>query len=215
MLGGCSQRYCESVAVQGKGQKFPSSGLAKRKWLCNDFPMFKKPLLLLCAGFLACAAHVHAQDPAEPDTKDKAGDSAGPARFWQATLGGGHYMVALDRIASVSRHKYVLDGALIIDEVTVDTVGQALARFYFITPITDAAPGNSITGLAARSRELVEKAADRVGTDVQNMVVKKYPDTSHAKSIEYRILSEAELTALYASVRSSWETGRGRKFTAK
>ena len=42
-------------------------------------------------------------------------------------------MVALDRIASVSRHKYVLDGALIIDEVTVDTVGQASARFYFIS----------------------------------------------------------------------------------
>lgn len=177
--------------------------------------MFKKPLLLLFAGFLACAGQVHAQEPEETDTKDKAGDSTGPARFWQATLSGGHYMVALDRIASVSRHKYVLDGAVIVDEVTVDTVGQALARFYFITPVTDAAPGNSITGLATRGRELVDKAAERVGTEVQNMVMKKYPDTSHAKSIEYRVLSEAELTALYASVRSSWETGRGRKFTAK
>jgi hypothetical protein len=47
------------------------------------------------------------------------------------------------------------------------------------------------------------------------MVMKKYPDTSHAKSIEYRILSEADLGALYASVSNSWETGRGRKFTAK
>ena len=47
------------------------------------------------------------------------------------------------------------------------------------------------------------------------MVVKKYPVTSHAKTIEYRILSEAELTSLYNSVRNSWETGRGRKFTAK
>lgn len=195
--------------------KFPSRGLAKRKSLCNGFPMFKKPLLLLLAGFLACAVQVHAQEPEETDTKDKAGDSAGPARFWQATLGGGHYMVALDRIASVSRHKYVLDGAVVVDEVTVDTVGQALARFYFITPITDEAPGNSITGIAKRGRELVDKAAERVGTEAQNMVMKKYPETSHAKSIEYRILSEPELTALYASVRSSWESGRGRKFTAK
>lgn len=196
-------------------EKFSGSRLVKWKWLCHGFRMFKKPLLLLLAGFLACAAQVNAQEPEETATKDKAGDSAGPARFWQATLDGGHYMVALDRITSVSRHKYVLDGALIIDEVTVDTAGQALARFYFITPITDAAPGNSITGLAARGRELVDKAAERVGTDAQNMVVKKYPDTSHAKSIEYRILSGAELGALYASVRSSWETGRGRKFTAK
>ena len=33
-------------------------------------------------------------------------------------------MVGLDRIASVSRHKYVLDGALIIDEVTVEQTGD-------------------------------------------------------------------------------------------
>lgn len=176
--------------------------------------MFKKPILLLFAGLLACSFHAQAQEP-EAAPADKTGESVGPNRFWQATLGGGHYMVALDRITAVSRHKYVLDGALIIDEVTVDTVGEALARFYFITPITDAAPGNSVAGLAERGRELVDKAAKRIGTDVQNMVVKKYPDTSHAKTIEYRILSEDELTALYASVRSSWESGRGRKFAAK
>lgn len=124
-------------------------------------------------------------------------------------------MVALDKIVSVSRHKYVLDGALIIDEVTVDSVGQALARFYFITPITDAAAANSLTGLADRGRELVDKAANRAGTEVHNMVVKKYPDTSHAKSIEFRVLSEKELAAVYGSVRNAWETGRGRIYKGK
>lgn len=124
-------------------------------------------------------------------------------------------MVALDRIVSVSRHKYVLDGTLIIDEVTVDTVGQALARFYFITPITDATTANSLSGLANRGREMVDKVAERAGTDVHNMVVKKYPDTSHAKSIEYRVLSEKDLGSIYASVRNAWETGRGRVFKGK
>ncbi len=109
----------------------------------------------------------------------------------------------------------MLDGALIIDEVTIDTVGQALTRFYFITPITDAAAATSLTGIANRGRELVDKAAQRAGTEVQNMVVKKYPDTSHAKSIEYRVLSERDLTALYASVRNAWESGRGRQFRAR
>jgi len=177
--------------------------------------MFQKLFLLTLTVFFVCSSCINAQEATEPGTTDKTGDSPGPSRFWQATLGGGHFMVALDRIASVSRHKYVLDGALIIDEVTVDTSGQALARFYFITPITDAAPGNAITGLADRGRELIDKASQRTGLDLQNMVVKKYPETSHAKTIEYRILSEAELAALYASVRASWETGRGRKFTAK
>ncbi len=163
-------------------------------------------------GLLACPVQVMAQDA---DEEVKTGDTAGPNRFWQATLSGGHFMVALDRISSVSRHQYVLDGALIVDEVTVDTIGQALARFYYITPITDSAPGNTASELANRGRELVDKAAQRAGADVQNMVVKKYPVTSHAKTIEYRILSEAELSSLYSSVRASWETGRGRKFTAK
>jgi hypothetical protein len=174
--------------------------------------MFRKTLLLILTGLLAGEIKVIAQ---EQTTPEKTGDSPGPGRFWQATLGGGHFMVSLDRIVSICRHKYVLDAAVIVDEVTVDTVGQALARFYFITPITDAAPGNSVTGIANRGRELIDKAAQRVGTDLQNQVIKKYPDTSHAKSIEYRVLTEPELTALYASVRNAWETGRGRQFTLK
>ncbi len=176
--------------------------------------MFRKTLLLWLTGFLICSVQLSAQDETTPDV-GKAGDSPGPNRFWQATLNGGHYMVALDRISSVSRHKYLLDGAVIVDEVTVDALGQALARFYHISPVTDAAPGNAVADLAKRGREIVEKAADRAGNDVQNMVIKKYPETSHARTIEYRILSAADLSALHASVRSAWETGRGRQFGAK
>ena len=172
--------------------------------------------MLVLTGILVCSVQLSAQDETTPTPpSEKKGDSPGRNRFWQATLNGGHYMVALDRISSVSRHKYLLDGAVIVDEVTVDALGQALARFYFISPVTDAAPGNAVGEIAKRGRELVEKAADRVGTDVQNMVIKKYPDTSHARTIEYRVLSEKELTALYSSVRSAWESGRGRQFSAK
>jgi hypothetical protein len=178
--------------------------------------MFRKTLLLLLTGLAAGSLQLNAQNvPPTPEPPAKPGDSAGPNRFWQATLSGGHYMVALDRISAVSRHKYLLDGAVIVDEVTVDSLGQALARFYFISPVTDAAPGNAVGEIAKRGRELVEKAADRTGADVQDMVIKKYPDTSHARTIEYRILSEKDLSALYSSVRNAWETGRGRQFSAK
>ena len=177
--------------------------------------MFKKTLLLLLTGFLAFSSQVRAQDGAETSDKDKSTESSGPNRFWQATLEGGHYMVALDRISSVSRHKYLLDGAVIVDEVTVETLGQALARFYFISPVTDTTPSTAVSTLADRGREIVEKAAERVSPGLQDMVVKKYPVTSHAKTIEYRILSEKELTALYTSVRTSWESGRGRQFSSK
>lgn len=182
--------------------------------------MLKKSFLLVLAGAFACSVPLRAQinnaptDPTAIDPK-KSGESPGSQRFWQANLPGGSYMVALDRIVSVSRAKYLLDGAVIVDEVTVDTTGQALVRFYFITPVTDSVQGNSISGLANRGRELMEKAADRVGTDVQDMVQKKYPLTTHAKCIEYRMLTEQSLSALYASARSAWETGRGRQFTSK
>jgi len=177
-----------------------------------NFFMLCKILRIFFASVVAISVDLRAQTET-PTEKTK--ESVGDARFWQANLSGGSYMVALDRIVSVSRHQYLLDGALIVDEVTIDTTGQALARFYFISPVTDAAPGNTVADLAKRGRELVDKATKYVGTEVQNMVVKKYPDTTHAKSIEYRLLTEAELSSLYGSVQNAWETGRGRKFNAK
>lgn len=181
--------------------------------------MLKKALLILVTGLLTCAVQLRAQDAPPPDgtTTDtaKKNDTPTQNRFWKASLPGGQFQVPLDRIVSVSRHKYVLDGALIVDEVTVDTIGQALARFYFISPITDSAPGNSVAGMANRGRELIDKAAQRVGTDVQNMVVKKYPETTHAKTIEYRLLTAEDLTALLGSVTTAWETGRGRQYSLK
>ncbi len=184
----------------------------------------KKILLLTFTAFLGLSATLPAQnqpqpDPKATDTKEedgkKSGESPGPNRFWQASVNGGNYMVALDRIVSVSRQKYLLDGAVVVDEVTVDTVGQALARFYFLSPVTDEAPGNTVSGIANRGKELVEKAGQRAGANIQNMVVKKYPETTHAKELEYRVLTLAQLSSLYSSVNSAWESGRGRKFSAE
>lgn len=185
--------------------------------------MLKKTLFLALSTILACVAQLPAQNATGTDTTaadgtttpPKTNDTQVPNHFWQATLPGGHYMVSLDRITAVSRAKYVLDGAVIVDEVTVDTVGQALARFYFISPITDATSNTTLSGLAAHGRELIDKVAAHTGTEVQNMVVKKYPETTHAKCIEYRILSEEDLGALLGSVTTAWQTGKGRQFTSK
>ena len=174
------------------------------------------PSLLTALAVLVSSAVVRAQDAAkEPKTDDTPQSN----RFWQASVGGGHYMVALDRISAISRHKYVLDGAVIVDEVTVDSLGQALARFYFIRPITDAGGGSEIAAAASRAvdrgRELIDRAAGMAGTGVQDMVIKKFPDTTHSKTIEYRLMSEQELSALYSSVKTAWESGRGRRFAIK
>lgn len=184
--------------------------------------MLKKTLPLFATILLAAAPHARAQadnPPADPAANESKNDVPQPNRFWQANVGGGTYMVSLERISAISRHKYLLDGSLIVDEVTVDALGQALVRFYFITPVTDA-PNSSAAGevasrIADHARDLAEKTAGHAGTDIQNMVVKKFPDTTHARCIEYRVLSEEELTSLYKSVRTAWETNRGRKFTIR
>ena len=58
-------------------------------------------------------------------------------RFWQASLPGGEFVVALDRISSISKHEYVLDGNLLVTEVSIDTNGNALTRIYQITPVAE------------------------------------------------------------------------------
>ena len=181
--------------------------------------MRKKLFLALTVVLLASPQPVHAQTPTSSTDNHKTDDIEQQNRFWQASVGGGHYMVALDRISAISRHKYLLDGAVIVDEVTVDALGQALARFYFLTPVSDAltgnAAGNAVARLVDRGRSVVEQKADETGVDVQTMVIKKFPETTHAHTIEYRVLSAEALGALYTSVRTAWETAKGRKFTIK
>lgn len=158
-------------------------------------------------------------EPSESPESEKAKtdlpDQPGLPRFWEAKLGSGEFVIALDRITSVSRHKYVLDGALIVDEVTIDTTGQSLARFYYITPITSAAPGAAASQVAESATGLLDSATRASGSDLQNMVVKKYPLTTHAKSIEYRLLSESQLNVLFESAKTAWQTGEGRVFTGR
>lgn len=180
--------------------------------------MFKKVLPALLIVFLGCQTSLYAQNGGGDDSKST-NDVSVKNRFWQASVSGGSYMVALDRISAISRHQYVLDGAVIVDEVTVDALGQALVRFYFLSPISDSmtgnATGNAISRVANRGREVVEGAVEKTGTDVHNMVVKKFPETTHARQIEYRVFSAEELSGIYKSVRTAWESGRGRKFTIK
>ncbi len=143
----------------------------------------------------------------------KTAETDGPRRFWQASVPGGDYMVAIDRISSISKQTYLLDAAVVVHEVTIDTTGQALARFYYIEP--PSSPATGANQIIERGRQVVDQIGKRTGNDAGTMVVKKYPETTHAKCVEYRLLDEAELSALYKSLKDTWETGRGRKFTVK
>lgn len=165
-----------------------------------------------------------AQTPPPEDPQGKPtpvqSDKPGADRFWRAKLPGGEYIVQVDRIGSLSRHSYLLDGAVIVDEVTIDVLGgQSLVRFYQLSPVSDAikgsATGNAVASAVDRAQTLTESTASRFGANVHEMVVKKYPDTTHARTIEYRIQTTAQLTQLYNSIKTAWESNRGRSFTLK
>lgn len=157
-----------------------------------------------CAMALAFLAPLAAQTPTP--TPDVGG------AFWRAELPGGTYMVALPAIASISSHEYLVDGASRVTEVTVDTMGSVQARFYFIEPNIPQAPGGIGQSALNFAQEKAAEALDRTGTDVWKKVVKKYPEATHAHTVEYRLDSKETLTKLFKSLETSWREGRGRTF---
>lgn len=183
-----------------------------------------KTLIVSFAVFQIMAGALSAQiiPPVEPP-KDKptppqtTRNNSGSVRgIWQATLAGGEYAVSTDKITSVSRHSYLLDGALIVDEVTVDTIGQALARFYFMTPVGAQGTAGGTAGAAMeRGKGMLDSVGQRAGADLENMVIKKYPLTTHAKTIEYRLSTQQELTNLFESAKQAWQSGQGGQFSAQ
>ena len=102
----------------------------------------------------------------------------------------------LGAITSISKHSYVLDGTLLVTEATVDTTGTALARFYYIEPITKDTTFNALARIQKRAEELRNRGQSRTGTKADEMAQKSYPTTTHARTIEFRIMNEVELNAL-------------------
>ena len=97
-------------------------------------------------------------------------------------------------------------------EVTIDTLGDTTLRVYQITPA--AQYGTLATGrkIVERGRDLLDRAGQRTGADINNMVHKQYPITTHSKTIEFRVKDLGTLDALLSSVRTAWINGKGRKF---
>ena len=128
--------------------------------------------------------------------------------LWTCTLPGGSYQVLVSAILSVSQHEYVVDGAARVIEVNIDTAGQFAVRFYFIEPAVVAGPGGIGAATLGKVQGILSDAADRSGTDAWKKVVKSYPATTHARTIEYRVSSKESLTQIFTSAANSQSTGR-------
>ena len=133
--------------------------------------------------------------------------------IWRADLPGGEYIVRLSAITSVSLHEYIVDGAARVVEVNISTSGSQLARFYHIEPYPPKAPvpaGQRV--LSAIENKAKEVSARLETDDIRANVVKSYPTTTHAHTVEYRLADRESLSKLFNSIEEAWLNGRAGSF---
>ncbi|MGB0991374.1 MAG: hypothetical protein ACPG32_02785 [Akkermansiaceae bacterium] len=179
-----------------------------------------KTIYLTLASLMLSLSLAQAQNQNQPDPKTNGSGNTSESenphrRFWQASLPGGSYVVALDRISSISKHSYIIDGGLRVTEVVIDTNGNSLVRFYYIIPVSEDSGSSLGSGLTQRGKELLDKAGERTGANGNTAVAKQYPTTTHSKTVEFRISHEGDLDKLMGSVQKAWITGRGKRFSIK
>jgi hypothetical protein len=126
------------------------------------------------------------------------------AAFWRCTLPGGTYLVDVSKIAAISTHEYLVDGTQRVTEMTIDTVGSTVARFYYIEPNlpTTAGTTNAVTDLI---KDKVDRATALTGMEAPwQKVIKNYPLTTHAHTVEYRVESKDQITKIFSSLDEAY-----------
>jgi hypothetical protein len=183
--------------------------------------MKTSPATLVFALITGLTATAAAQGPANPGQTPPSNNAPntgntqedGLKGFWECVTPTGRFVVRLDHITSVSQHTYIIDGSARVHEVTVDTNGSMTARYYFIEPVTAGSPLSLGKSTIDRLREVAGEAAGKVGVDTERDVIKHYPDTTHAKTAEYRLQIKDNLDQIYAHIHRVWaeERGAGQK----
>jgi len=127
------------------------------------------------------------------------------AAFWRCELPGGVFVVSLASLASVSIHEYVVDGAARVTELTIATNSAVVARFYFLEPMIPKSPVGIGQTLLDKAQQRVQEGANRTGMEeVWKKVVKNYPATTHAHTVEYRLDSVEQVKKLQNSLENAW-----------
>ena len=168
-------------------------------------------LVFLCLAVTCVGAS--AQTPAPPT----------PPRgnFWKCTLPGGVYEVFLRQITAISTAEYVVEGGIKVTQLTIDTTGKTEARFYYMQTLAQAANGGPAQTAANAAQQKLQQATDRVTSAMtggvaneamNTMVVKTYPTTTHANTVEYRVATLGEIDELFKSLQTSWETNTNTSY---
>ncbi len=129
----------------------------------------------------------------------------GGSRIWSQKVGEGEYMVNLDSVSSISKHHYVIDGSVQVTEVTIDTTGNSLARFYYLEPVSPEGMSDRVEEVTERANELLDQVPESMKFKLHEMVHKKYPVTTHAKTVEFRFLKKKDLQKFHRRAVKAWQ----------
>lgn len=171
--------------------------------------------LLLLSASLVQAQTAPGQTPTDPkDPSEQKGDEPTRDGLWDGQFKGGNYIVRCNAIIALSKHEYVSDGVARVVEVNLTLNSAQVVRFYFLEPVkveTSSGVANAGTQALERAKDLVEQSAGRVApTILDPKVVKNYPTSTHAHTVEFVIKDEARLNAMYQSLQRAFRTGQGR-----
>jgi len=109
-----------------------------------------------------------------------------------------------DRINSISLQEYIA-GPYAVTEVVIDMMGSPLQLRLYHTElvtrdqVTTAVPGK-VSSRAGQVPQEVQKLIDRgrdEANDTKPPVIKDYPSTTHAKTVEFRVERKTELEQFY------------------
>lgn len=166
--------------------------------------------------FSALALCVCAAAPLSAQSKTGAAlpstDDYNQSQFWIGNFPEGQYVVHLSRIVAVAQHKYILDNACMVYEVTLITMGNTPTKFYYLETLGQGSGINAIRNVTNRAKELGSGAVNRAtggGIDPDTTVAKAYPNTN---TVEFRVATLEQLNKMYASLLKAWQDGKGRTF---
>ncbi|MDB6152497.1 MAG: hypothetical protein JWL90_950 [Chthoniobacteraceae bacterium] len=164
--------------------------------------MIHRLVLLL---LLAAAPVINAQAPATPPAVSP---NVATRPIFRAKLPGGTYAVATASMVSVSSHEYLVDGVARVTEVNIDTDGSLLARFYYIEPNVPNAPLGIGAAALDKAHQLLLEAGERSGQDAWKKVVKSYPTSTHARTVEFRLENKEQLTRIFEAADEAFRLQR-------
>ena len=178
------------------------------------------PLALVAsmvAFSLLAASIVSAQTPAATPAEPQATPTP-PIKTpeWRCITPGGTYAVALKSMVCVAIQEYIVDGGARVTEVNIDTMGNSLARFYYLEPITPQSPAAVGQSALNKLQELATQASERTGQEeTWKKVVKSYPTSTHAHTIEYRVDSADDLQKIFKSADTALRSAVDTEITLK